>query len=822
MVLVCASSSKCKRNTFLQLAMVLFAVVMARIALYFHNHLDEPLVDPYDANGNPQFSEANALKHVIHLSDDIGYRILGTIEQERAREYIMNEVLALQKQLQDGPNADIHQMEVSLESGDGAHRFDFMNKYVIKKYQNLKNIVVRLSNGTEACKEEAVLINAHVDSTLPSPGATDDALAVAILLEAIRIFISRPVPLTHSIVFLFNDAEESLQDASHMFITQSPLRDTIKCVVNLEACGTTGSEILFQATSNEMIKAYSHVPHPFGTVLADDVFRTGLILSDTDFRQFVQYGNLTGLDMAVVKNSYLYHTKKDLAPYISPGTPQNFGENILAILTYLVSPEADLNNMKSSGTVYFSVFNSLFFMYSKLTSKILNTLVGGLGILLTLRGSEGSFTVALIAQVISIAGIFVIPNIWAYILGNVLDCGMSWFRNEYWPLFIYLPAIFASLFFTESLFKRSEHLALRATIFIFSLLTFIPLPSAYLFTIIDFFMVFALFLNDKILAKPGTVHPLTYFIGSIGAMTVGFESAINLLEIFVPLTGRIGTDKVADNVVATVCVCGFNIYFPLMSPWIQRFRSRCCFRLGLLFSIFVVGFSSFILAKQDTYYDSLHPRRIFVQRMENITSNEVSLHIASADSAPGFDKLSSDLSSLLTDEPVVKTEMDDWNSDWDTVYPFSQFLGSYRIPLNDTVDVTTLPSIKFSNKVVKDNVVNVTVTVEHPGLIWTVVSFDADVLSWSLPEVPSTVRRHHVREVSAYGLDSYSFNMSYLEAPIYFDFVGVDGVGHYPSKASEGRDRASIQLCEKLTNDYLPDWTDTLCIGVVSGNFKLE
>ena len=36
---------------------------------------------------------------------------------------------------------------------------------------------------------------------------------------------------------------------------------------------------------------------------ANDVFRTGLTLSDTDFRQFVQYANLTGIDMAIYKNS---------------------------------------------------------------------------------------------------------------------------------------------------------------------------------------------------------------------------------------------------------------------------------------------------------------------------------------------------------------------------------------------------------------------------------------------------------------------------------------------------------------------------------------
>lgn len=62
-------------------------------------------------------------------------------------------------------------------------------------------------------------------------------------------------------------------------------------------------------------------------MLANDVFSTGLILSDTDFRQFVQYGNLSGLDMAIVGNSYLYHTRSDLVHNLQPGTLQHFGDS---------------------------------------------------------------------------------------------------------------------------------------------------------------------------------------------------------------------------------------------------------------------------------------------------------------------------------------------------------------------------------------------------------------------------------------------------------------------------------------------------------------
>lgn len=88
-------------------------------------------------------------------------------------------------------------------------------------------MVVRLSNGTKEGKENAILLNAHLDSTLPSPGAADDASGVAVMLESIRVLSQTPdLQLNTALVFLFNGAEESLQDASHLFITQHAWRHT--------------------------------------------------------------------------------------------------------------------------------------------------------------------------------------------------------------------------------------------------------------------------------------------------------------------------------------------------------------------------------------------------------------------------------------------------------------------------------------------------------------------------------------------------------------------------------------------------------------------
>lgn len=77
-----------------------------------------------------------------------------------------------------------------------------MGKRLYKTYVDLTNIVVRVSDGTPEGKEHAVLVSAHLDSTLPSPGAADDALSVGVMLDCIRVLTHTPgwTP-NHAIIF---------------------------------------------------------------------------------------------------------------------------------------------------------------------------------------------------------------------------------------------------------------------------------------------------------------------------------------------------------------------------------------------------------------------------------------------------------------------------------------------------------------------------------------------------------------------------------------------------------------------------------------------
>ena len=60
----------------------------------------------------------------------------------------------------------------------------------------------------------------------------------------------------------------------------SNLNCSVRAVINLEAAGSSGRELLFQATSQEMIDAYSRVPRPYGSIFANEIFSSGIIMSE--------------------------------------------------------------------------------------------------------------------------------------------------------------------------------------------------------------------------------------------------------------------------------------------------------------------------------------------------------------------------------------------------------------------------------------------------------------------------------------------------------------------------------------------------------------
>ncbi|KAN0062740.1 hypothetical protein ACQY0O_004935 [Thecaphora frezii] len=781
-----------------------------------------------DAPLSSLFSEANAVSVMHHLSVGIGYRIVGTKQHVDAEDWL-EEILRRYEGWHDtgsgeGGDDSRTQVEVWKQIGDGAHRFDFMSNVVWKRYYSMSNLVVRISDGSDESKANALLLNAHLDSTLPSPGGADDGIGVSILLEALRILTLPRIGrrLKHSVILLFNNGEESLQDASHLYITQhAETKDTVRAVVNLEACGTSGPELLFQATSNEMIEAYSKVPHPFGTVLANDVFSTGLILSDTDFRQFVEYGNgLTGLDMALVGNSYLYHTRKDVPAHLEPGATQHFGENVLAIVEHLClnpAAEALLPNIRpqprQSLPVYFTVAGRKFILVS---NKAIKSIVMGISAIVNFQMSAvtsadkhlGALKLTMLSvggAVASLVAAIVGANAVALLMVHVLGKGMSWFSHEFAAVLLYGPPAMASILAVQlamsllvephrrPYFERAT-LTGMAILFTIALLIMnaFGIGSAYLMVLAAGTMLVSTTVNDFVLVGFGNlemrqvapdmrVSPWTYGLLVLVPSVVGFEGMASFLDLFVPLTGRMGEISPADNIIATLvsalCFLALPVAIPLAHRYSTAGLQRAILALLAMTAVIVAVFASPAWRP----FDEMHPKRLFVHHIENITSGDWFLNMGAADPAPGFAELANDVQRVLgrPGEAAELREMNAYNPDFDVLYPVSDFITPYKFQLPAPLPASegaaavmtryaapAPASQHFTVRAVAEEIDferstrRVTLEIQHPGIIWSVIAFDADVLEWNLPSAPPSGRqRHHIKEVSRYGLERWSVDL---------------------------------------------------------------
>lgn len=162
--------------------------------------------------------------------------------------------------------------------------------------------------------------------------------------------------------------------------------------------------------------------------------------------------NISGLDMAVVGNSYLYHMRKDLVENIEVGVAQHMGENTLALIQYLTSDKSTLPELASGSTspatVFFTYVGRIFISYSYTAAKVMYSILLWFTFVLAKARNKSAHKLAFWPQQIEAAkavclgvvGTFVAPNLVAVIMRNVLHKNLSWFSDPFAPILLYGPA----------------------------------------------------------------------------------------------------------------------------------------------------------------------------------------------------------------------------------------------------------------------------------------------------------------------------------------------------------------------------------------------
>lgn len=158
--------------------------------------------------------------------------------------------------------------------------------------------------------DETVIIMAHTDSVVYGPGAFDDGVAVASMLEGMRSLQDRtPV---RDMVFLFTDGEEQGLIGAEKFVAAHPeWKEKTIAVINLEARGNAGALIFFESSPKNLNLSHMYrnaVPNPIATSIATTVY--DIMPNDTDLSAFLEAG-YPGMNFAVIDGGDVYHTEKD-------------------------------------------------------------------------------------------------------------------------------------------------------------------------------------------------------------------------------------------------------------------------------------------------------------------------------------------------------------------------------------------------------------------------------------------------------------------------------------------------------------------------------
>lgn len=198
---------------------------------------------------------------------------------------------------------------------------------------------------------DLVLLLAHYDSVPAGPGASDDAMGVAALLEVARAI--RAEEFRNRVAFLITDGEEAGLLGAEAFVADEELSRDVAAVVNVEMRGTYGPSTMFE-TSRENRWLIRHLAAALERPQASSLFYEiyNLLPNDTDVTVFKRAGK-AAVNFGGVRGVNWYHTPLDDFAHASPRTMQHHGENLLASVRALAN--ADLAARSRSDATYFDL-----------------------------------------------------------------------------------------------------------------------------------------------------------------------------------------------------------------------------------------------------------------------------------------------------------------------------------------------------------------------------------------------------------------------------------------------------------------------------------
>jgi len=293
----------------------------------------------------------------------------GSAAQARVREYILSRAEALGLPAEVQRRAGVESPAWGGWSG------------------TVENVIVRVPGTRSSARD--VLITAHYDSVPVGPGAGDDGVSVAAMLETMRA-LEAGAPLKNDVVFLFTDGEEMVWLGAKAFVRHHPEMGDVRIAFAFEGWPSSGPTEM-RATSPGDAWLVGQL-----TAASPPVWAGSQTNSDDErLHHGSDFGVLAGAGLlsAEFENSgkaTLQHTPRDTVEAIDPAIVQDHGDTMLTLARHFGNLDLRKAHKSSEDLVFFTVPGVGLVAYPTWLARLLSIVAVGLllGLIVIVRRRE--------------------------------------------------------------------------------------------------------------------------------------------------------------------------------------------------------------------------------------------------------------------------------------------------------------------------------------------------------------------------------------------------------------------------------------------------
>ncbi|MCL1699431.1 M28 family peptidase [Lysinibacillus sp. Bpr_S20] len=481
---------------------------------------------------------------------------IGSSANKKVRDYIVKHFqnIDIPVEIQSKPVKDINGGEFAIEIGA----------------ENVENIIAKIQ-GTSG-NDNAILLTAHYDSEIETPGASDDGYGVVAIMETARALKQMPAP-KNTIYFVLTDGEEQGLLGASALQDRTDILDKVRVMLNFEARGNTGVPIMFETNANDLKLAQffkETVPYPVAYSFASEMYKK--MPNDTDFSELKVTKKL-GYNFANMGGLEAYHAEIDRIENSDEKTIRHFGDYVLPLVKKFMMMDAKefqaLEDSKGDA-IYFPLMKKVLVVYSEkfVLPLMVILLILTVAILFFSFKKQVTqikgFVFSFIATIGSLVSIFIFYFLLIRLLTIVFNVaidedGIVMF-GTYDPLILTLLVILAivlSFFLAERISKKFETvnfaistLVLWIVLAVMSSLTFKGI--SYAFTIP---VIISLLLILPIIVKAKWAKGVYHYVAVAGWIV----SSILLLEPIMYLIYIAKTISIATIIVVVTALITFPV-----------------------------------------------------------------------------------------------------------------------------------------------------------------------------------------------------------------------------------------------------------------------